>query len=182
MPAAIAISETTSSRSWTYPPVQYSILAIDLGSQHPDEREVAIAALVVEPVADHEFVGAGEPDVARVHVLELLALAYGLLVEQRTQLDRGRPAAAQVLAQVVQREAGVDDVFDDDHVPAFDRAIEILHDANHTRGLGAGAVGGHGHEVDRQREVDRAREVGEEGVRALEDAEQQRILVGVVDL
>ena len=59
-------------------------------------------------------------------------------------------------------------------------AVEVLDDAHHARGLRGAAVGGHGHEVDVDRQLDGPAEVAHEDHGALEHADQQRRLVGVV--
>jgi hypothetical protein len=63
---------------------------------------------------------------------------------------------------------------------ALERRVEVLEDAHHPRGLRRGAVGGDGHEVDLAPDVQVAHEVGQEQEGALEDADQQEILAGVV--
>ena len=50
----------------------------------------------------------------------------GLLSRHAVRSDAGRAAPQDVL-QVVQRQAGVDDVLDDDHVTAFEAGVQILH-------------------------------------------------------
>ena len=80
----------------------------------------------------------------------------------------------QVLQQVVEGEAAVDDVLDHDDVAAAEVDVEVLHDAHHTAGLGGAAVGRHRHEVELDRQVDVAGQVGHEHQRALEHADQQR--------
>src|SRR3712207_9139308 len=58
------------------------------------------------------------------------------LGEQGTDLERGRLARAQRAKEVLKREARVDDVLDDDHLPPGDRRLEVLEDAHYARGLG----------------------------------------------
>src|SRR5215207_3690607 len=111
--------------------------AIHLGLEGANEREIAVALGVVEPVPDHEHARDVEAGVLHLDVgLELLGL-----VEQGAHLEGGRAPAAQVLEQVVQGQAGVDDVLDDEHVAALDLAVEVLEDADNARGLGGRAVG-----------------------------------------
>ena len=63
---------------------------------------------------------------------------------------------------------------------ALERGVEVLEDPHHAGGLGRGAVGGDGHEVDLAVHVEVAHEVGEEEDGALEHADQQQVLAGVV--
>src|SRR5215207_8557466 len=118
--------------------------AVHLGLQRADERQVAVTLGVVQPVPDHEHARDVEAGVLHLDVgLELLGL-----VEQGADLQGGRAPAAQVLEQVVEGQAGVDDVLDDEHVATLDLAVEVLEDADDARGLGGRAVGRHGHEVE----------------------------------
>src|ERR1039458_902405 len=85
--------------------------------QDRDERQVAMALGIVEPVADDEAIGDLEADVAgrKVH---LAPLGLG---QQRAHLERARIARAEVAHQVLQGQARIDDVLDDQHVAVFDR-------------------------------------------------------------
>src|SRR5512132_2997199 len=99
-----------------------SAAAVHLGLQGADERQVAVALGVVQPVPDHEHARDVEAGVLHLDVgLELLGL-----VQQGAHLEGGRAPAAQVLEQVVEGQAGVDDVLDDEHVAALDLAVEVL--------------------------------------------------------
>src|SRR5215207_4224037 len=138
--------------------------------------EVAVPLVVVQAVADGEAVGDLEADVAGGKV-DLPALGLG---QQGAHLQRRRIARAEVAQQVLQGQAGVDDVLDDEHVAPLDRRVEVLEDADDARGLGGRAIGGHGHEVDLARTVDVAHEVGKEEDRPLEHADQQQIALLVV--
>ena len=84
---------------------------------------------MVEPVADRERVRDLEADVARGQV-DLAPLGLG---EQRADLERGRVAGPEVAQQVLQRQAGVDDVLDDQDVAALDRGVEVLEDPHDAR-------------------------------------------------
>src|SRR5690606_8071234 len=118
----------------------------------------------VEPVADDEVVGDGEPHVAQVGIDLLEAFAQ----QQGADLEAGRAAGREVLAQVVEGEPGVDDVLDEEDVAARQVDVEVLHDAHDAAGLGGGAVRRHGHEVELDGQVDLAGQVGHEHERTLE--------------
>ncbi len=90
------------------------------------------------------------------------------------------PRAAQVLAEVREREPGVDDVLDDQDVPVGEIEIEILHDAHDTARTRGGSVRRHRHEVELDGQVDRPRQVGHEHERTLQDADEERRVVVVV--
>src|SRR5579872_3799787 len=130
----------------------------------------------IEAVADDEGRGDGEPDVAQVERHPLLALLH----EEGADLEALRLPGLQVAPQVVEGEAAVDDVLDDEHVAAGQVGVEVLHDPDHARGPGRAAVRGDGHEVDVDRQVDGAGEVAHEDHGALQHADEQRGVVGVV--
>ena len=79
-----------------------------------DAGEVAVALGDVEPVAHDELGRDGEADVAQVEVDALLAL----LDQERADLEALGLAGVEVAPQVVEREPAVDDVLDDEDVPA----------------------------------------------------------------
>src|SRR5256886_6489060 len=141
-----------------------------------DRGQVAVPLADVEPVADDEVGWDPEPDVAQVEVVAL----EPFLQEQRAHLERRRPARREVLPQVGQREAGVDDVLDDQDVAAGEVDLEVLLDANDAAGAGGGPVGRHSHEVELDGQVDGSGEVAHEYERALEHPYEQRRMVGVV--
>src|SRR5579862_3860990 len=147
-------------------------IAVVLG----DEREIAVALPDVEAVSDHEPVGYTEADVLEIRVDALQSFLH----EQRADLERRGVAGPQVLAQVRESETGVDDVFHDQHVPVGEIDVEVLHDPHDAAGARRGAVRRHRHEVELHREVDRPGEIGHEHAGALENADQQGRMPGVV--
>ena len=103
----------------------------------------------------------------------------GLVSSAQTSSEAGA-AGSQGAQQVLQRQAAVDDVLDDQDVAALQRGVEVLEDAHHAAGLGGRAVGRDGHEVDLAAGLEVAHQVGQEQERALEHADQQQVLAGVV--
>ena len=83
-------------------------------------------------------------------------------------------------AQVREREPGVDDVLDDEHVPPRDVDLEVLEDPHDARRVGRRAVARDRHEVDLAGHGQLAHQVGDEEDRALEDADEQQIAALVV--
>ena len=75
-------------------------------------------------------------------------------------------------AEVAEGEAGVEDVFDDDDVLAFDGVVDVLDEFNGAGGDAGSAVAGDGDEVKGVVDADGAGEVGEEDGCALEDADE----------
>src|SRR5207253_2578363 len=86
-----------------------------------DVGEVAVLALEVEPVADHEAV----LDREALVVDGDLALAARGLVEERADLERLRVADAERIEEEVHREAGVDYVLDYEDVLSRDGLGEV---------------------------------------------------------
>src|SRR6266478_5377404 len=80
-----------------------------------DMRQVSVLFRVVEAVADDEAIFDCEADVFDLHV----DLAPRRLAEEARRAKRFRVAAAQNVLEIMQRQTGVDDVFDDDDVAAL---------------------------------------------------------------
>ena len=140
--------------------------------------QVAPALVEVEAVADEELVGDGEADVVDREVFDQAAIGP---VEQRDDAQARRLAQAEQLAEVVQRQAGVDDVLDEQHVEPGDGDGGVLQqpDARVPAGLVA-SVAGELDEVDLVRDRDRPAEVREEDEARLQQPDQQQVAVGVV--
>src|SRR3954454_3639619 len=83
------------------------------------EGQVAVGLVVVEAVADDEAVRDLEAHVARRQV----ALAALGLHQQRADREAARVARAQIAHEVLEREAGVDDVLYDQPVAPLGRRI-----------------------------------------------------------
>jgi hypothetical protein len=82
----------------------------------------------------------------------------------------------------VQRQARVDDVLDDQDVAAGDAAVEVLQepDPGMAARVGIGAVRGELDEVECLRDVDGARQVGDEDDARLQRRDQERLAALVV--
>src|ERR671919_3188271 len=120
--SAVTTSTVPPSSEWVPQTLTGAAALVYLAAQGADERQVAVAFGVVEPVPDHEHARDVEAGVLHLDVgLELLGL-----VQQGAHLEGGRAPAAEVLEQVVQGQAGVDDVLDEQHVAALDLAVEVL--------------------------------------------------------
>src|SRR5262245_43681990 len=94
------------------------------------------AASVVQAVADDELVVDFKADVLDRYV----DLSAAGLAEQTGSPQACRISGVEDVLQIREREPGVDDVFDDDHMPVFQRDIEILEKPNLARALGRGPV------------------------------------------
>src|SRR5215210_326614 len=94
--------------------------------QNAHIRQVPVALAVIQAVADHELVrdleaGVADPDV------DLAAAGFR---QERADLERRGRARLECAHKIRQRQARVDDVLDDQHVPALDVDVEILEDAD----------------------------------------------------
>jgi hypothetical protein len=141
--------------------------------------QVAVALADVEAVADEQLVGDGEPDVAYGQILDEPSVGP---VEQRHDGERRRAAERERLAEVVEREARVDDVLDDQDMAAGDLLVQVLQepDACVAARVGVGAVARKLDEVERVEDRDRPRQVGDEDEARLERGDEQRLAALVV--
>ena len=83
-------------------------------------------------------------------------------------------------AQVAEGEAGVEDVFDDDDVLAFDGVVDVFDELDGAGGDAGAAVAGDGDKVEGVVDLDGTGEVGEEDGRAFEDADEDDAVSFVV--
>ena len=141
-------------------------------------REVPVPLLQVEAVADEELVGDRETDVVDGQVVDEAAVGP---VEQHCYPQARRVAERQQLAEVVERQAGVDDVLDEQDVEAGERDRRVLEQPHPRVAAGRGvAVAGQLDEVDLVRDWDRPGKVGEEDEARLQQRDEQQVAVGVV--
>jgi hypothetical protein len=132
--------------------------------------EVPVALAEVEAVADEELVRDREADVTDGKVLDEPPVRP---VEEGRRGERAGTPEAQRPDQIVQREAGVDDVVDEQDVAPDDVAVEILEQADAALAARIGAaVAGELDEVDPVDDRGGPREVGEEDEARLERADE----------
>jgi hypothetical protein len=141
-------------------------------------REVAVPLVQVEAVADEELVGDGEADVPDGQVLDEAPVRT---VEERDRGERARGAELERAAEVVERQARVDDVLDDQDVAPLDRGVEVLEEPDRRASAGlVGAVAGELDEVDVVDDRKRAAEVDEEDDARLQRRDEERLPAGIV--
>jgi hypothetical protein len=142
-------------------------------------RQVPVALADVEAVTDEELVGHGEAHIANGQILDEPAVRP---VEEGDNSQRGGAAQGERLAEVVQREAGVDHVLDDQDVAAGELLVEVLEQADPrvAAGVGVGPVARELDEVERMGDGDRAREIRDEDDAGLERGDEQRLATLVV--
>ena len=144
--------------------------------ENADVRQIAVLFRVIQTVADDEGVRHGEADVLRLHIG---AAARGL-IEQRCDADGARLAVLEIFREIAERDAGVENVFDDDDITVFNVLAEILVDLHRARGGGAVAVGRNGHKVHAAVDRHFAEQVRHENEAALQNADEQRLFPGVI--
>src|SRR6266550_2054249 len=156
-------------------------LARELGApklRHAQLRQVAVAFVQIEAVADEVLVRDNEAEVPDREIVDEPPVGT---VEQRRDREGGRPTQREQLAQVVQRQAGVDHVLDDEHVAALDRPVQVLQQPHPLVPPRDGAViAGELDEIEFVERRDRSREVGEEEQGAFERRDEQEVEAGVV--
>jgi hypothetical protein len=143
----------------------------------PQVREAPEPSVEVEPIADEEVVGNGEADVAERDVVDEPPIGP---VQERAGRDLARPAQGERLDQVVERQARVDHVLDDEDVTPRDREVEILDQANLGLAAQRTVIPGEDDEVERMRDLDRAREVCQKDERALENGDEDGLAPCVI--
>ena len=138
------------------------------GGEDADVVDAAVAFGVVHAVADDELVGDLEGDVVGFDGDEA-ALGF---VEAGGDLERCGFVLEHEAAEIAEGEAGVEDVFDEDDVLAFDGVVDVFDEFDGAGGDTGAAVAGDGDEVEGVVDLDGAGEVGEEDGCAFEDADE----------
>jgi len=93
-------------------------------------------------------------------------------VEAGGDLQRGGLVLEHQTAEIAKGQTGVEDVFDDDDMLAFDGIVYVLDELDGAGGDARTAVAGDGNEIEGVVDLDGAGEVGEEDGRAFEDTNQ----------
>jgi hypothetical protein len=142
-------------------------------------RQIPVALADVEAIPDEELVGDREANVPDGEILHEPPVRP---VEQGHDGERGRAAQRQGLAEVVQGEARVDHVLDDQDVAVGELLVQVLQepDPRVAARVGVGAVTRELDEVERVGDRDRPREVGDEDDARLERRDEQRLTALVV--
>jgi hypothetical protein len=142
-------------------------------------RQIAVALPEIEPVAHEQLVGHRETHVADGHVLHEAAIGA---IEERHRGERGRFAERECLAEVVERQARVDHVFDDQDVAAGDLRIQILEEADAGMAplVGTGRVACELDEVEAVVDRQGAGQVRDEDDARFERRDEQRLPIFVV--
>jgi hypothetical protein len=141
-------------------------------------RQVPVPLGQVEAVTDEELVRHREPDVPDRQVLDEAAVRA---VEERDRGERAGRAELERPAEVVERQPGVDDVFDDQDVAPLDRDVEVLEELDRRAAARlVGAVAGQLDEVDVVDDRELPAEVDEEDDARLQRRDEEGFPAGVV--
>ena len=103
-----------------------------------------------------------------------------VLPQEGGDLQRSGLAALEVLHQILERQARVQNVLDDQHVATADVDIQVLNDTHDTRGLHTVAIARNSHEIDVGRQLDLTHQVAHKDHGAAQDRNQHQILTCVV--
>jgi len=136
-----------------------------------EEADVVYAAIalgIVHAVADDELVRDLEGHVVGFDGDE----AALRLVEAGGDLEGGGFVLEHQAAEITECKAGVEDVFDDDDVLAFDGVVNVLDELDGAGGDAGAAVAGDGDEVEGVVDADGSGEVGEEDGCAFEYSDE----------
>jgi hypothetical protein len=137
-----------------------------------DVFEIPVSFRVVQPVTYDEFVGNREADVIALDRFQ----PTRRFIEQSGQTERFRTALAKNPQEVGGREAGVENVLDQDHVEPRDVIVQILEHAHLARGIFRLSVARDGDEIDRSLQINFAGQIGKKETSALEHANQMNPL------
>jgi hypothetical protein len=154
--------------------VYYSV-AGDFGGEDADVVYAAVALGVVHAVADDELVGDGKTYVVGFDGDQA---ALGL-VEAGGDLERCGLVLEHEAAKVAKGEAGVEDVFDEDDVFAFDGIVDVLNELDGAGRDSGAAVAGDSDEVEGVIDGDSAGQVGKEDSCSFENADEDDTVSGV---
>src|SRR5450756_489856 len=150
---------------------------VGLGAENAHEAEVPVDLAEVETIPHHEGVRNLEANIVDRDVDQ----AAGGLVQERADPYRARVLALEVAEQVVEREACIDDVLDEQDISSLDWRTQILEDPDQSgRFRGGATVARDLHEIYPQRQADSAHQVRHERQRSLQHADQGQFAARVV--
>ena len=130
----------------------------------------------VEAVADDEVVLDREADVVDLDV----DLAARRLRQQARRPQAARATSPEDALQIRQRQAGIDDVLDDDDVAVLQAAVDVFQHPHFARRGGAAGIARHGDEVEGAGAGQRSHQIGQEEHRSFEHADEVELGVGRV--
>ena len=104
-------------------------LGTSFGLQDRDITQVPVKLVIIQAKPDHEVIWDFEPSV----IYGDLDDAAGVPVKERADRQGVGSAAGERLEKISQSEAGVDDIFHQNHIFTFDALVEVFGDPNESR-------------------------------------------------
>lgn len=101
-------------------------------------------------------------------------------IKEGNRLNGSWLARIEEVGQVLERQTGIDDVFDDDDMAIGNVFVEVFNDSDDTGRFRTVRVAGHGDKVHKNSRRHLSAEVGVEEGRAFQDADKERVFSGVV--
>ena len=144
--------------------------------QDADVAEVAIALRKIQAVADHEFVGDLKTDVVRPDLLD----PRRSFTQQRSHVQRAWIALQKNPLKIGQGAAGIQDVFDEDRVQAFDAVVQILGQPDLPRTAAELPITGYRDEIERDFEINLPDQIGEKNRCAFKNTDEVQALAAKV--
>src|SRR5699024_5548942 len=120
------------------------VVGVNVRVQGPHIGQVTVAFGVVKAVADDKFIRDIKAHVVQVNI----GGNYLRLAQQGNNFQGLRVTAFEVAQQPGQGQAGVDDVFDDQHIAAFNFTVQVFKDAHYTGRAGGVAIRRHSHKFN----------------------------------
>jgi lysophospholipase L1-like esterase len=134
--------------------------------------QVAVALGVVDAIADDEFVGNVEADPFGGDI----GLAAAGLVEQGADFHAAGMARVENFQHMLERVAGIDDIFHHQHIAPGDLAAQILQNAHFPARCHGIAIGGGFEEIDLDRQVQLAHQIGDEDEGTAQQADNHQLV------
>ena len=136
-----------------------------------DVGQIAVALGIVHSIADDEEVGNGETHLVGFDLLQ----ASRRLVEQRGDAQGFRMLLKEEFAQVGEGEAGIEDIFDQQHVLAFNGCVEVFDELDCAGGTLSVAIAGGGDKVEGGVGLYGSGKIGKKERRTLEYADHYQL-------
>src|SRR5215472_9710129 len=156
------------------------------GLRHPDRIVLLFAAFLkdtnvgqitkafsmVQTVADHKLVGNLKPDVIGLY----LRYTARWLIQQSGDLQALWVINQQLLYQVGERQAGVENIFHQNDILTAQRSGHVLDELHLAGGVLLGSVAAHGDEIERGVQLDLPGQIAQKQASALQHADQHHRL------
>lgn len=126
--------------------------------QYANIWQIAVTAVIVQAISDDERVGDFKP----VVIDRDIYFAARWLAKKRRNPDRtGTPFQEEGL-QLAERNACIDDIFDNQDITASDITVQIFTDLDEPRRRRLSTITGANHEIEFDRAINTACQIGKE--------------------